>query len=153
MTNTHLGVPSHELVLLESIGVSDFPDPRQSLAFFKTKYDAGLQEPSGGTFGYSAPKRKAIIITEVDWQYESGKAGENVTLRIFLEWPPLNKCPERRVLESTILLGSNGGGGVSTSETTGIVVLSGVKITVDVTGSGATGKIQHVLLRGYLTGF
>src|SRR6478735_5949498 len=99
MPNTHLGVPSHELVLLESIGVKDSPDPRKSLAFFKTKYATGLQEPSGGTFGYSAPEGKAIIITEVDWQYESGKAGENVTLRIFLEWPPVNQGAERRALE------------------------------------------------------
>ena len=55
-----------------------------------------------------------------------------------------------RVLESTTLLGANGGGGISTAETTGIVVYNNVKITVDTIGSGATGKLQHILMRGYL---
>ena len=108
---------------------------------------------------YSTPGGQAIIITEVDWQYEGGAVGGNVTLRIFLNWPnPDGGVPEfefifERVLESTILLGSNGGGGTSTIETTGIVVPAGVKITVDAIGSGASGKIQHILLRGYLTDF
>lgn len=139
-----------QMVLLESIGVKDSPDPKEALAFFRIKYENGLLDPTSGTFGYTAPVGKALIITEADWQYASGKAGENVTLRIFLMWPG-DRGLSRRALESTILLGSSGGGGTSTVERTGIVVPRGVKIIVDVIGSGATGKIQHVLLRGYLT--
>ena len=146
MSKTHLGVPVFKLVLLEAIRVKDTPDTREALAFFRVKYEDGLMEPAGGTFGYSAPEGHALIITEIDWQYEFGKPGGNVTLRIFLTWP----STERRVLESTALLGSDGGGGTSTTQTTGIVAAHGVKITVDAIGSGAVGKIQHVLLRGYL---
>ena len=150
MKKLHLGVPAYRLLLLEAIGVKDTPDPREAFAFFKVKYENGLMEPQSGTFGYSAPQGHALVITEIDWQYEFGTPGGNVTLRVFLTWPPLERGVERRVLETTALLGSTGGGGVSTAVITGIVVPHGVKITIDAIGSGATGKIQHVLLRGYL---
>ena len=150
MANTHLGVPPAELVVLESIGVVNDPDTRISLAFFRTDYGTGNMEPSGGTFGFTPGTKQALIITEVDWQYEYGQPGGNVTLRVFLTWGGDEEGLDRRVLESTAVLGATGGGGISTAETTGIVVYNNVKITVDTEGSGATGKLQHVLLRGYL---
>jgi hypothetical protein len=150
---THLGVPASDFVLLESIEVIDSPDPRQSLAFFRTLPADGTMDPSSGTFGYTAPTNKALVITEIDWQYEAGVHNGNVTLRMFLTWPGPGPGIDRRVLESTILLGASGGGGTSTAETTGVIVPHGVKITVDVIGSGSTGKLQHVLMRGYITDF
>ncbi len=153
MPTTHLGVPASDLVLLESIGVKDSPDLRESLAFFRILPADGTYDPSSGDFGYTAPTSKALLITEIDWQYEAGVPNGNVTLRMFLSWPGPAQGIDRRAFESTILLGSGGGGGTSTAETTGVLVPHGVKITVDVIGSGATGKLQHVLMRGYITDF
>jgi hypothetical protein len=152
---THLGVPAGYLVLLEAIDVTASPDLRQSIAFFRTLPGDGSLFPTSGTFGFTAPPNQALILTEVDWQFEFGVANSNVTLRVFLTWfePSPGLELTRRVLESTILLGSQGGGGTSTVATTGVLVPHGVKITVDVAGSGATGRLQHVLMRGYITDF
>lgn len=139
-----------DIVVLESIGVAPDPNPRLSLSFKRIKSQNGEFDPPAGIFGYTAPAGKALVITETDWQFANGKAGDNVTLRIWLTWPgppPL----DRRVMESTITLGNAGSGGTSTVEKTGILVPSGVKISVDVYGTGkGNGKIQHILMRGYL---
>lgn len=118
----------------------------------KTRSQLAILQPCPATHKalWETRQRRKLIITEADWQYALGKAGEYVTLRIFLSWPSPSLV-DRRALESTIVLGSTGKGGTSTAETTGIVVLPGVKISVDVQGSGTGGKIQHILLRGYLT--
>jgi hypothetical protein len=157
MVVTHLGVPASQLVLLESIGVEDSINLRDAFSFFRRNYETGYPEPIGGKFGYSAPYGKAMILTEVDWQFENGMPGGNVTLRFFLNWPDVGSGDPRlniifeRVFESTILLGSNGGGGTTTSLTTGIVVPSGIRISCDIAGTGSLdGKLQHALLRGYL---
>lgn len=152
---THLGVPAGNIVLLEAIGVKDSPDLRERFAFFRTMPTDGTRVGGSGSFGFTAPPNRAFILTEVDWQFESGVANGTVTLRVFLTWPDPAGGPgsDRRVLESTTLLGSQGGGGTSTVAATGVVVPHGVKITVDVVGSGATGRLQHVLMRGYITEF
>ncbi|HUR65732.1 MAG TPA: hypothetical protein VMZ03_05220 [Chitinophagaceae bacterium] len=139
-----------DIVVLESIGSGTNPNPRVFLSFKRIKSQDGMFDPPAGTFGYTAPAGKALVITETDWQFANGIAGDNVTLRIWLTWPQ-DPGTDRRVMESTITLGTSGSGGTSTAERTGILVPSGVKISVDVTGTGrGTGKIQHVLMRGYL---
>lgn len=144
-TNTHLGQPPSQHVLLESIGVADTGDPRQDLDFFRILPD-GTMTPGGPT-GFRTPRGKMLIITDVDWQYGSGNPGGAQTFRVFIEKlaePSLS----RRVFESTVTLNGEGHGGTSEAMTTGFVVSPEVRLTVDTFPGG--GKIQHVLLRGYL---
>jgi hypothetical protein len=153
---THLGVPASDLVLLESIVVGPSNDPRESIAFFRVLGADGNHDPTvgQGAFGYTPPPMKALIITELDWEYGGGVPHASVTLRVFLTWPaPAGDNNNARVLQSTILIDSKGSGGANISQTTGAVVTTGVKITVDVIGPGQTGKLGFVLLRGYLTDF
>ncbi len=144
-TNTHLGQPASQLVLLESIGVASSGDPRQDLDFFRIMPD-GTMTGTGAT-GFRVPRGKALIITDVDWQYGSGSAGEVQTFRILIS-SLANPELTRRVYESTIVLNNNGQGGISQAMTTGFVVSPRVRVLADVVPGG--GKIQHILLRGYL---
>ena len=144
-TNSHMGQPASHHVLLEAVGVADTGDSRKDLEFFRTLPDCKVS-PTGPT-GFRVPKGKVLIITDVDWQYGSGQAGGSQTFRVFIESlsePDL----QRRVFESTTHLDKSGNGGTSESMTTGFVVSRKVRLAVDTFPGG--GKIQHVLLRGYL---
>lgn len=137
-TNTHMGQPASQHVLLESIGIADTGDPRQDLGFFRV-LPTGTLTPSSGR-GFCPPRGKVLIITDVDWQYAAGTPGGMQIFRIYVS--------DRRVLDSAITLSASGEGGISEAMTTGFVVPPGRLISVDTFPGG--GKIQHVLLRGYL---
>lgn len=144
-TNTHLGQPASHLVVLEAVGVADTGDTTKDLDFFRTLPDC-TTTPSGPA-GFRVPSGKALIITDVDWQYGAGTSGGVQTFRIFIQ--SLAKASlSRRVFESTVTLNGNGDGGASEAMTAGFVVSPKVRLTVDTTPGG--GKIQHILLRGYL---
>jgi hypothetical protein len=145
MSNTHLGQPPANHVLLESIGVASTGDPATDLDFFRTLPD-GSTTPSGPA-GFRVPARQVLIITDVDWQY-AGSPGTSQTFRIFIKSLKDSNSPGRRVFESTIELDGEGNGGISEAMTAGFVVSSEVRLAVDTSPGG--GKIQHVLLRGYL---
>jgi len=131
-------------VLLEAIGVANTGDPSRDLDFFRTLPD-GAMTPSGPA-GFRVPTGDVLVITDVDWQY-SGSPGSSQTFRVFIK--PLNGDDDgRRVFESTITLDREGHGGISEAMTSGFVVSSNVRLAVDTSPGG--GKIQHVLLRGYL---
>ena len=87
-----------------------------------------------------------MVITDVDWQY-SGNPDSSQTFRVFIQ-PLKGGEPGRRVFESSITLDHEGHGGTSEAMTTGFVVSPSVRLAVDTFPGG--GKIQHVLLRGYL---
>jgi hypothetical protein len=144
-TITHMGQSASQHVLLESIGVANTGDPLQDIDFFRVLPD-GTLSPTGPT-GFRVPKGKVMIITDVDWQYGSGPAGASQTFRVFIETLS-QPGVRRRVFESTIQLDNSGNGGTSEAMTTGFVVSRKVRLAVDTIPGG--GKIQHVLLRGYL---
>jgi hypothetical protein len=137
-TNTHMGQPASQLVLLESIGIADTGDPQQDLGFFRT-LPTGAHTPTSGK-GFCPPRGKVLIITDVDWQYAGGAPGGMQVFRIFVAG--------QRVCESAITLSASGEGGISEALTTGFVVAPGKLLSVDTSPGG--GRIQHVLLRGYL---
>ena len=78
---THLGVPADQLVLLEAIGVKASPDLREQLAFYRT------MPADGSNLPFTHPQNQALILTEVDWQFELGVPNGTVSLRVFLTWP------------------------------------------------------------------
>lgn len=136
--------PASHHVLLESIGVANTGDPTKDLDFFRTLSDASTTP--AGPVGFRVPSGSTLIITDVDWQY-AGAPGTTQIFRIFID-NLKDSGKRRRVFESTVLLDSHGSGGISEAMTTGFAVSSKVRLSVDTFPGG--GKIQHVLLRGYL---
>lgn len=115
----------------------------------------GRAESGPQGIGYRVRAGQALVITDVDWQYIHPKAvaaeGSIEVLRLFIE--NLDDPGEsRRAFESTIILGSQGEGGISEAATSGFVVSSKARICPDVYPGplGPPSGLQHVLLRGYL---
>jgi len=142
--NSHMGQPVGHHVILEAIGVANTGDPSRDLDFFRILPD-GTMTPSGPA-GFRVPTGDVLVITDVDWQY-AGSSGSSQTFRVFIK-PLKDGDPGRRVFESTITLNGEGHGGTSEAMTSGFVVSANVRLAVDTSPGG--GKIQHVLLRGYL---
>jgi hypothetical protein len=146
--NTHMGQPASQHVLLEVMQVANTGDNMRDMDFFRILPD-GTSTPSGGS-GFRTPPGKILIITDVDWHYDGGSAGGVQTLYILIKLltDPM-PMSGRKVFESTILLNGEGHGGTSEAMTNGFVVSSQVRLAVGIS-PGGEGKIQHVLLRGYL---
>ena len=123
MANTHMGQPSSSHVTLESISVNSTGDTLQDLDF-RESIQTGLlcQVPPW----FRVPTGQVFVVTDVDWQYNSGSTGGIQTFRIFIE----NLASEphyrerRRVFESTITLNNEGRGGISEAMTSGFIVSS-----------------------------
>jgi hypothetical protein len=141
---THMGQPSSEHVTLEVVGVNNTGDPRVDLDFIRVLPD-GTRPPSPPRF--RVPSGKVLVVTDVDWQYNLGDPGQVQTLRLFID-NLTDPYISSRVFESTIILNDEGKGGISENMTSGFVVSSGGRITVDSFPGG--GKISHLMLRGYL---
>jgi hypothetical protein len=124
-----------QFVMLEIIGVAEGTD------FSRILPDATSADI------FRVPEGMVFVVTDVDWQYNSGDPGERVTLRLFIE---RLDDPEtyHRVFESTIILNSEGEGGISEAMTTGFAVSSEAKLALDVFGAG--GNLEHTIVRGYL---
>jgi hypothetical protein len=143
---THMGQPPANHVTLEAYG-----GVGGALLFVRTLPDGNVDGGSG-TQGWRIPSNDMLVVTDVDWQYVHPEGplayGLRQTLRLFIE----NLAePEytRRVFESTITLSTQGQGGISEGMTSGFVISSAAKLTVDVY-PGPTGGLQHLLVRGYL---
>jgi hypothetical protein len=135
MANTHMGQPPSNHVTLEAVGVKD------GLDFIRITAD-GTREPSA----FRVPAGKVFVVTDVDWQYNSGAPQGRQTFRIFIL--NLAKGESWRVFESTVILNGSGDGGISEAMTSGFVVSSKGRIHVDVSPGG--GVINHIIIRGYL---
>jgi hypothetical protein len=148
MANTHMGQPSSSHVTLESIGVNSTGDTLQDLDFRRINPD-GTAMP--GPPWFRVPAGQVFVVTDVDWQYNSGSTGGVQIFRIFIE----NLASEphyrerRRVFESTITLNNEGRGGISEAMTSGFIVSSKGRIVVDSYPGGEV--ISHIIIRGYLT--
>ena len=114
----------------------------------------GHNESGPGGLGWRVPRRYALVVTDVDWQYvhPDGGAAEGMIqiLRLFVE--NLTDGDSQREFESTLILGSRGEAGISEAMTTGFVVSSKARICPDITPGpeGPPSGLQHLLLRGYL---
>ena len=142
--STHLGQPPENHVVLES------------LIFPEGWVDWERNFPDGTHSGYRVPVGMMLVITDVDWHYESSEPGSTQTFRLFLvatgRDPVLESilpAHQSIVFESPVVTGPLGSGGASVAMTTGFVVSSTARIRCDVYPSRA--GLQHVNLRGYLT--
>ncbi len=144
MSTTHTGQQPSNHVTLETIRVANIGDPKQDLDFIRINQDG--TRPAGPPW-FRVPTGQVFVVTDVDWQYNLGAAGQIQTFRIFIE-NLADPTISNRVFESTIVLNNQGQGGISESMTSGFVVSSAGRIVVDTFPGG--GVISHVIIRGYL---
>lgn len=144
MSTAHTGQQPSNHVTLETIQIANTGDPKQDLDFIRINQDG--TRPAGPPW-FRVPTGQVFVVTDVDWQYNLGAAGQIQTFRVFIENlgdPTISN----RVFESTIVLNNQGQGGISESMTSGFVVSSAGRIVVDTFPCG--GVISHVIIRGYL---
>ena len=141
-------------VVLEVVGGMNGGCGPGKLDFVRVLADGNSQSGPGG-LGWRVPARKALVITDVDWQYihpqGAAAASQIQVLRLFVE-NLANPSHTQRAFESAITLSSRGEGGVSEAMTTGFVVSSKARVCPDVFPGpqGPPSGLQHLILRGYL---
>jgi hypothetical protein len=103
--------------------------------------------PDGTSTTFAVPSGKVLIITDVNWQIESGNPG--TVSRLLLRVENLaNPIFFRNVYTSVLTLNSGGVNGSNDHLGTGIVVSSAAKITA--TLNTPTGALGGLFLIGYL---
>ena len=147
--SSHLGQAVANHVTLELVGGINGGFGPQSLGWVRILPSGSIQSgPGGGNF--VVPARKCLVITDADWQFDdhgTTHPGALVTMRLFVV-PPGGH--ERRLMESTIVLSEAGQGGTVAAWTAGGVFGPGTKIGIDTFPLNSKGKLQHVMLHGYL---
>lgn len=117
--------------------------------------DDGNGDGGPGGVGWRVPAGQALLITGVDWSYNhpqgASAAGTRQIFRLFLQ----NLADEslaRRVYESSILLGSQGEGGIGEALNIGFILSSKARLGPDVFPGpvGPPYGINHAIVRGYL---
>ena len=132
---THLGRKASEMISLSG----NFNNTGE-IFFMRTL-------PDGTSTAFTIPAGKVLIITDVNWQIESGNPGTVARLSLRIE-NIANTIFIRDVHKSVLKLNSGGVNGVNYSFGAGIVVSSAAKITAHLTApSGALGGL---FLIGYL---
>jgi len=101
--------------------------------------------PDGTAGGFSIPKDKALVVTDIDWSYNTGEHNQAQTFSILMKVP--KKEIRNVIFASTVIGDGNGAGGASESMTTGFVVsrMDTIEPTLE---SG--GYLNDIILRGYI---
>lgn len=132
---THLGRKASEIVSL-----SGFFNGSGEIIFLRTF-------PNGTATEFTIPAGKVLIITDVNWQIDSGNPGTVARLLLRIE-NLANPIFIRDVHKSVLTLNSAGVNGVNERLGAGIAVSSAAKITAHPTiPSGALGSLYLI---GYL---
>jgi len=156
--STHLGQIPQNHVVLELIGGLKGGYGPNNLDWVRNLPDGTRENGTGPGGQFRVPIGSMLVITDVDWQYES-TASQPGTMQIFrlfvvsLASTGPGFDPGLRVFESAVVLGPFSNGGASVAMTAGFVVSSNARIGVDVFPGpeGPPGGIQHAILRGYVT--
>ncbi len=147
-------IPAANYVVLELVGGLTGGYGPAKLAFVRNLRDGNRDNGPGG-HGWRVPPNHAIVVTGVDWQYNHPQgaafAGTRQIFRLFLQ-NLANPTLIERVFESSILLGSQGEGGISEALSVGFVVSSQARLVPDVFPGpeGPPSGINHAIVRGYL---
>ena len=132
---THLGRKASEIVSLSGLF-----NATGEIFFMRTL-------PDGNATAFSVPAGKVFIITDVNWQIDSGNPG--TVVRMFLRIENLaNPSFIRDVHKSVLTLNSAGVNGVNERLGAGIAVSSAAKITAYLTAP--SGALSSLYLIGYL---
>lgn len=133
---THLGRKASEIVSLSGLF-----DANGTIFFMRTMPDGTVNSQ------FTIPAGKVLIITDVNWQIESGNPGTVARLLLRIE-NIANPIFIRNVHNSVLTLNSAGVNGVNENLRAGIAVSSAAKITAHLTIP--TGALGGLYLIGYL---
>jgi hypothetical protein len=132
---THLGRKASEIVNLSGLF-----NVAGEISFLRTL-------PDGTASAFTIPAGKVLVITDVNWQIESGNPGTVTRLLLRIE-NLANPSLIRNVHNSVLTLNSAGVNGVNEHFGAGIAVSSAAKITANlIAPSGALGGLYLI---GYL---
>jgi hypothetical protein len=140
MSNTHLGQEISNHVTLGAYGIIQ-PDKSLKWTYFRIY-------PNGTADYFTIPEGKVLVVTDVDWNYNTGERNQAQTLGILIKMP---KEKIRNVIfASTVVGDANGAGGANVSMTAGFVVssMSSIELTLE-----SKGFLNNIVLRGYLIDF
>src|SRR5215203_2989522 len=132
---THVGRKASEMVNLSGLF-----NATGEIFFLRTL-------PNGTADGFTIPAGKVLVITDVNWQIESGNPGAVARLSLRIE-NLANSSFIRGVHNSVLTLTSAGVNGVNERLGAGIVVSSAAKITAQLTTP--SGAFNSLFLIGYL---
>lgn len=147
-------VKASQHVVLEVVGGINGGCGPGKMDFIRNLSDGTNQSGPGG-LGWRVPAGRALVVTDVDWQYVhpqgAADAGKIQVLRLFIE-SLASPGDSFRAFESTITLSPQGQGGISEAATSGFVVTSKARICPNVFPGpqGPPFGLQHLILRGYL---
>lgn len=134
MSNSHLGqqVSNH-------VTLGCYPNVQDDSWFFYRIF------PDGTVHDFSIPKGKVLVVTDVDWNYNTGEHNAMQTFSILIKVP--KKEIRNVVFASTAPGDTSGSGGASVSMTAGFVIsnMNNIEPTLEFSGS-----INDIVIRGYL---
>jgi len=136
MPNSHLAQPVNNHVTLGCYSIDD--GSSKTWTFFRIF-------PDGTGINFNIPQGKALVVTDIDWSYNTGEHNHAQTFSILMKMP--KKEIRNVIFASTVLGDGNGAGGTSVSMTTGFVVsrMDTIEPTLE---SG--GYLNDIILRGYI---
>lgn len=132
---THLGRKASEIVSLSGLF-----NANNEIFFMRTL-------PDGTVASFTVPSGKVLIITDVNWQIDSGNPGTVARLLLRIE-NIANPIFIRNVHNSVLTLNSAGVNASNERLGTGIAVSSAAKITAHLTAP--SGALSSLYLLGYL---
>jgi len=137
MSNSHLGQPVNNHVTLGCYS-SENGGSSITWTFFRIF-------PDGSVDNFAIPQGKALVVTDIDWSYNTGENNQAQTFSILMKVP--KKEIRNVIFASTVLGDGNGTGGASVSMTTGFVVsrMDAIEPTLEFGGS-----LNDIILRGYI---
>lgn len=137
MPNSHLAQPVNNHVTLGCYS-SENGGSSVTWTFFRIF-------PDGTGDNFSIHQGKALVVTDIDWSYNTGEHNQAQTFSILMKVP--KKEIRNVIFASTVIGDGNGAGGASESMTTGFVVsrMDTIEPTLE---SG--GYLNDIILRGYI---
>jgi hypothetical protein len=137
MPNSDLGQPIRDHVTLMCYGTVQ-GDSSVTWTFYRIF-------PDGTVDGFSIPQGRILVVTDVDWNYNTGEHNQAQIFSIYMKMPKKNI--RNKVFASTVIGDEYGSGGASVSMTAGFVIskMNRMEPMLEFTG-----YLNDIILRGYL---
>jgi hypothetical protein len=143
MANTHKGQPPSNHITLQSTVVGNFLFPTD-LRLRRINPNGTVVDPAPP---FSVPVGQVLVVTDVDWEYRTGPAGQIQILKIDIQ-NISSGGQSVPVFYSAITIDNIGHGATTEAMTSGFIVSSDARILFSNWPGG--GLLQDLIIRGYL---
>jgi hypothetical protein len=142
MANTHMGQRPSNHITLQSTVVGNFLTP-VDLHLRRTNPNGTVVDAAP----FNVPVGQVLVVTDVDWEYRTGPAGQIQILKIDIQ-NIASGGQSLPVFYSAITIDNIGHGATTEAMTSGFIVSSETRILFSNWPGG--GLLQDLILRGYL---